>query len=327
MPGEGLNKRVETLMKNCYVSKNPFSLCRASGVVSVARENKTWRLMEVLREATAFLEERGIENPRLNAERLLGHALGLSRMDLYLRFEQPLSPREREIFKTLLRRRASHEPLQYILGETEFMSLPFKVVPDVLIPRPETETLVERVVEEMKDRKTIRILDIGVGSGNLAVSLAHYLDGAEIVGVDVDSGVLSVAEENGRRNRVGERIRFAVADVREETFVGRVDPPFDAVVSNPPYVSLEEWKTLPEEIREHEPKEALCDGGDGFSFFRLIASRGKELLKSGGKLFFEVGDGQSGRVKEILTDSGYREITGHPDLNGIERVVRGVSKD
>lgn len=279
--------------------------------------------MDVLKKATAFLGTKGIENPRLDAERLMGYVLGASRIDLYLRFEQPLRQEERDVYKTLLRRRAAHEPIQYILGETEFMSLPFKVTPEVLIPRPETEILVERIVEEMKEQGKIRILDIGVGSGNIAVSLAGYLPDAEVVGVDRDEEVLSLGKENARKNDVEKGIRFIIADVRDEGFVKAVVPPFDVVVSNPPYVSLEEWETLPQEIREHEPKTALCDEVDGLSFFRIITRRGGELLKSGGKIFFEVGDRQSGEVQTILREAEYDNVTVFLDLNGIERVVTG----
>lgn len=281
--------------------------------------------MDVLKEAAVFLEEKGIENPRLNAEQLLGRTLGLSRMDLYLRFEQPLHPQEREAYKTLLRRRAAHEPLQYILGETEFFSLSFRITPHVLIPRPETETLVERVMDAMKDEERIRILDIGVGSGNIAVSLARNLGQVDVVGADISDEVLTVARENAERNGVGEKIRFLLADVGNNDFCRIVGPPFDAVVSNPPYVSREAWNRLPEEIRGHEPRTALCDDGDGLVFFRVIVPKGRQLLKRGGVLFLEVGDEQSEDVEHILKDAGYGDVAAFPDLNGIQRVVRGVS--
>lgn len=279
--------------------------------------------MDVLKEATGFLKIKDIKDPRLNAERLMCHVLGLSRIDLYLRFEQPLSREEREAYKTLLRRRATHEPIQYILGETEFMSLPFKVTPDVLIPRPETEILVEKVVEEIGNQKEIKLLDIGVGSGNIVVSLAKYLMKAEVVGVDIDEKVLSLAATNARMNGVEERIRFIKADVREGDFAGAVEPPFDVVVSNPPYVSSEEWDVLPNEIRKYEPPSALCDDGDGLAFFEVIARRGNEVLMPDGMIFFEVGDRQSEAVQAILKGSEYSSVEVFLDLNGIERIVMG----
>lgn len=270
------------------------------------------------------MQKKGVESPRLNAERLMAHVLGLSRVDLYLRFEQPLKQEERNAYKTLLRRRAAHEPLQYILGETEFMSLPFIVTPDVLIPRPETETLVERIIEEMGEKKRIRIIDIGVGSGNIAVSLAKHLPMSEVVAVDTDERVLSLARENALRNDVDGRILFILADVKEDRFVDTVSPLFDVVVSNPPYVSSEEWDALPAEIRDYEPRQALWDGGDGLSYFQIIGEKGRDVLIPGGRIFFEVGDRQSRRVMEILTSLNYRDVTAYRDLNGIERVVMGV---
>lgn len=281
-----------------------------------------WHLIDVLKEATVFLKTKSIENPRLNAEQLLGHALGLSRVDLYLQFDRPLNQEEREAYKALLRRRANHEPLQYIVGKTEFMSLLFRVTSEVLIPRPETEVLVERIIEETAGK--IRILDIGVGSGNIAVALAKLLTRAEIVGVDSEERALALAIENAKQNNVEERILFLRADVMEEEFCQKITGLFDVIVSNPPYVSLKEWDTLPKEIRGFEPKKALCDGGDGLTFFRIIAQKGKKILRTGGKLFFEAGNRQSKKIQTLLKESEYENIAAFPDLNGIERVVRGV---
>ncbi len=284
---------------------------------------KRWRLIDVLKEATAFLESKRIENPRLNAERLMSHILGIERIDLYLRFEQLLNPKERDAYKKLLLRRAKHEPLQYILGETEFMSLNFKVTQDVLIPRPETELLVEQIVTALGQQKECRILDIGVGSGNIAVSLAKMLSDVRIVGVDTSLEVLALAGENGERHGVGNRMEFILANVRKEDFNKIVKGPFDLIVSNPPYVSSDDFSQLPREIREYEPREALCDGRDGLSFYPIIAQKGTVLLKSGGSLFFEIGRHQSQAVQSILKEVGYTGIRIFPDLNGIERVVQG----
>ena len=285
---------------------------------------QTWQLIDVLKEATVYLKSKGIENPRLNAERLMGHVLGLPRLDLYLRFEQPLSPQERETYKILLRRRAGHEPLQYILGETEFMSLPLKVTPEVLIPRAETEIIVERIIEEAKEKNTIRILDIGTGSGNIAVSLAKYLPRAELVGVDIHDRILTIARENAHTNGVSERVHFIRADIKEEGFGRSVEGPFDVVVFNPPYISRDEWETLPKEIRDHEPKSALCDDEDGLVFYRIIAKKSNEIIQSHGKFFLEIGADQRKEVETILKKSGFRDVSVLPDLNGIERVIMGT---
>ena len=286
-------------------------------------DTKTWKLVDVLKKATGFLDSKAIENPRLNGELLLCDLLGISRMDLYLQFDRPLTVDERNKYKDLLRRRESHEPLQYILGETEFMSLSFKVSSHVLIPRPETEILVERVIDCMKDKKHAHILDIGTGSGNIAVSLVRYLEGADVVASDVTKDILNIARHNAEVNGVSDKIRFTQADVSEEGFQKEFPSPFDVIVSNPPYVALEEWDTLPREIREYEPRTALCDEADGLTFYPIIAQKGKGMLKPGGFLFIEVGDGQGEKVCAILKKTGYTSVAMYPDLNGINRVVRG----
>jgi release factor glutamine methyltransferase len=276
----------------------------------------------VLKEAGLFLGRSGIENPRLNAERLLASVLKLDRVGLYLQFDKPLSSLERESFKALLKRRAVHEPLQYILGETEFMSFPFSVTRDVLIPRPETEILVERAVESCKSLGPVRILDIGTGSGCIAVSLAKMLPESAVDTADVASSALQLAKSNAERNGAGDRVRFIEADMRAGNFVNFVSPPYDAVVSNPPYVSLAEWPNLPKDVRDFEPRTALCDEGDGLSFYRIIASKARTILSPGGKLFLEIGFGQKDSVLEILQSAGFTGIEAYPDLNGIDRVVK-----
>ncbi|HDQ45459.1 MAG TPA: peptide chain release factor N(5)-glutamine methyltransferase [bacterium] len=280
-----------------------------------------WRLGEVLKEATAFLESRRIESPRLNAERLLARMLAVTRIDLYLRFEQPLTPEEREHYKALLRRRADHEPLQYILGETEFMSLPFLVTPDVLIPRPETEILVEKAVEKFQAFPSPAILDVGTGSGCIAVSLARYLKGARITAADVCTKALAVAAANAEKNGLAERIRFRLLDVRDPEAGADLGGAFDAVVANPPYVAAAEWGGLPEEIRFYEPREALCDEGDGYTFYRYIASRAFRWLRPDGLILLETGDGQAGKVRDIFSERGYFSEGVYSDLNGTSRVV------
>ena len=281
-------------------------------------------LRDIVKEAATYLKTSEIENPRLDAERLMGDVLGLSRAELYLSFDRLLKASERERYKNLVRRRAAHQPLQYILGETEFMALSFKVTPDVLIPRPETEILVEKIIETVKNQAGIRILDIGTGSGNIAVSLARYLKSADVVAVDSSPKALSVARENAQMHRVEGKVRFLQSDIREPHFAQAMDSPFDLVVSNPPYISAEAWDDLPIEIRQYEPKSALCDGEDGLVFFRIIAQKGRQLLRSDGRLFFEVGDGQHEEVKNILRKLKYQDVVAYPDLNGIERVVVGV---
>ena len=279
-----------------------------------------WRLGQVLQEATRFLESKSIESSRLNAERLLAHVLDLTRMDLYLQFDKPLNQKEREGYKSLLRRRVGREPLQYILGETEFMSLPFKVTPDVLIPRPETELLVEKVAEQFGDSDSPHILDIGTGSGCIAISLAHRLPNARITGVDVSEAALKMAAQNAGLNRVDERITFQILDILQEES-GEKQSEFDVIVSNPPYIALAEWEDLQEEVREFEPRISLCDEGDGLGFYRHIASRAPVFLKPKGRIYLEIGYTQSAAVQTIFEEAGFLKKVSYPDLNGIERVL------
>jgi len=287
-------------------------------------DKQQWTLLEVLNHAVSFLKSKDIENSRLNAEHLLAHTLGKSRMDLYLDFKKPLTKAEREKYKKFLFRRAEHEPLQYIMEETEFMSMPFYVNPEVLIPRPETEILAESVIEWSTDSQKSNILDIGCGSGVIAVSLAKYIDDVTITAVDVSEDILNIAKRNADMNGVLEKIKFICSDVTKEYFSEQFANTFDTVVSNPPYISRDEWKTLPEEVQSYEPRQSLCDEADGLTFYRLISKKALSLLHSGGALFFEVGYTQSREVQKILKQQGYKNIRSIQDLNQIERVVTGV---
>jgi len=276
--------------------------------------------MNVLQESEKFLAGRKIENARLNAERLIGKALNYSRVELYLQFDKPLSQEERQICRDLVLRRGGQEPLQYILGETEFMSLPFLVQPGVLIPRPETELLVENCLQGLEGRAKPRILDIGTGSGCIAVSLAHYLPDAEIVAVDVSATALSIAAENARLNKVESSIEFIETDILKSlsALEGMI---FDVVVSNPPYIALDEWSGLPEEIAEWEPRQALCDEGDGYLFYKIISERIYDFISENGLLIVETGHTQANLVKEIFAAAGFKDGSINKDLAGIPRIV------
>ena len=276
--------------------------------------------MEVLKSATDFLKSKSIENPRLNAEQMLAHCLHLIRMKLYLQFDRPLSKEERDRYKELLRRRAENEPLQYIIGQTEFMSLPFRVGPGVLIPRPETEILVEAVLD-LNFEGPANILDIGTGSGCIAISLAHYMPEAQIAAVDKFGDALQIARANAELNQTT-RINFLQKDIMNSEFVSSFDTPFDILVSNPPYVTAAEYNALPLEIRDYEPKDALTDHDDGLVFYRCIAETAKLLVKPGGFCLVEVGDTQSPAVQKIFTDTCLGIVETLCDLNGIERVIK-----
>ncbi len=284
-------------------------------------QERNWTLINALSEAKQFLEKKRIEHPRLNAELLLGKVLDLARIELYTNFERPLQAEELQTYREFLNRRAGQEPLQYITGETEFMSLPFLVDPRVLVPRPETETLVEEALRLLPENSTAEVLDVGTGSGCIAVSLAHYRPSITVMAVDVSPEALEVARSNARLNQTDERIRFHKADLLSEAFLKEVGGPYDLIVSNPPYIRKDEWDDLPREIRDFEPVTALCDGGDGLSFYRTLAGKADVLLKKGGKLLVEAGYRQAEDIGTILREAEFNYQRVIPDLNQIERVI------
>jgi release factor glutamine methyltransferase len=282
-------------------------------------------LINVLKEAASYLNKNKIENPRLNADLLLGKVLGLSRIELYLKFEQPLNKKERDEYKILLRRRVSYEPLQYILGEVEFMSLPFKVTSDVLIPRPETEVLVQKAIEEINayyySKEKIYAIDIGTGSGNIAVSLAVNVGNINFQAIDISSAAIIVAEENARLNNVTDHITFQVTDIMKPDFVENINREFDVIVSNPPYVTSSLYENLPKDIRDYEPKHALEAGYDGLSFYRRFAEIIPKLLKRPGLALFEIDENQTEKIKAIFSSEFKSELEIVQDLTKRDRII------
>jgi len=286
-----------------------------------------WTILSLLEWSERFLRERSFDESRLNAELLLGHALGLPRLGLYLQFDRPLAAPELALFKKLLLRRMTHEPVQYILGETEFMGLPLEVGPAVLIPRPETEQLVEELVRWLKTsgRGEGSILEVGSGSGNIAVALGKFLPGAHVISMEKSGEALAVARRNCERHAPG-NVEFIERDVfspdLEGEFAGHM---FDAVVSNPPYIPAAEFDLLQTEVRDFEPRLATTDGADGFRFIRRIASFAAGVLGPGGGMFVEIGEGQSEAAAIIARESGLTGVGVLKDFAGIGRILRGFS--
>lgn len=289
-------------------------------------EEKTWTILEVISASTDYLKSKGIDDARLNAELLLAHVLGCRRIDLYANFDQLLKDAERAHYKALLKRRVAREPLQYIVGETEFMGLRFFVNRRVLVPRPDTELLVERTVDlcrqYQEETQRIQVLDIGTGSGNIAVAVARFVGNAYVTGIDISAEALEVAKRNVEAHKLAERVALKQADVIKNS-IQSVGEPFDIIVSNPPYISKEDFRYLSPEIRDYEPRFAACDEADGSIFFRRISEIAKRLLRGDGHLLFEVGFGQSEKVQEIMGKSGFTELEVFKELVGIERVVKG----
>ena len=284
-------------------------------------------LREAVVEATARLsgDAHLVTDARRDAEFLLRHALGLTSAQFLASPDRALTDGERAAYALSISRRMAHEPVQYIVREQEFYGLALRVSPAVLIPRPETEHLVEAVLAHFQARagESMRIVDVGTGSGAIAISLAVHLPSAEIVATDISREALAVAEGNARRHGVSGRIRFAEADLLAIPIAGAAGFAsgqfFDAVVSNPPYIGLAEAGGLHPEVREHEPHAALFAGESGLDIYRRLVPQARAALKSGGLLAMEIGHGQQGAIAELL--NGWRGLRFVGDLQGIPRVA------
>jgi release factor glutamine methyltransferase len=268
---------------------------------------------EVLRRSTDHLGGKGIEQPRVNAERLLGHALGMERVELYMHLDRPLTPSELDDVRALLARRAAGEPLQYVLGEWGFRRLTLRVDARALIPRPETETLVERCLALLDGAEAPRVLDVGAGSGAVALALADEHPGARVTAIDVSEDALSLARENA------ELTGLAVELLCHDLFAGLPGDGWDLVVSNPPYVRDDERASLAREVADWEPGLALFDRGHTEALVRHAA----RALRPGGALAVETHEDGASAVAVLLDREGYVAVRTTQDLAGRDRVVEG----
>lgn len=278
------------------------------------------RPLELTRLAAEHLAEKGVEDARLDAELLLAHVLGVKRLDLYLQFERPLEPGEVEAYRTALRRRSAREPLQYITGEAAFRELTLAVDPRVLVPRPETELLVDAVLDWLRERGSSGsvALDLGTGSGAIAVSLLVEGPVARVVATDLSADALVVAAENAERAGVAGAVELRHGSLYAPIGGGEE---YDVIVTNPPYVPDPERETLMPEVRDHEPGVALFAGPDGLAVIRRIVAGAPAHLVAGGLLALEVGAGQAESVAALLRESGFTEPRILHDLTGRERMV------
>jgi len=281
-------------------------------------------VLESINLSTQYLSQKGIESPRINAELLLANILCCKRLDLYLSFERPLSEAEMQKYREHIKRRGNFEPLQYIVGKVEFYGLELKVNPSVLIPRPETELLVESILNQYRKEQKLLILDIGCGSGNIAIALAVNLPQSKIVSTDISDEALLIAKENSERHNVSGRIKFVKHNILKNDLNNF--PMFDIVVSNPPYISKESFSSLQKEIKDYEPGIAVTDEKDGLSFYREISAKISAKLKEKVKLFFEVAQGQSEEVVEIMAKNNFKNIVVIKDYQNIDRIIFGERK-
>jgi release factor glutamine methyltransferase len=279
-------------------------------------------ISETLKYAAGVLKEHGVAEPRREAASLLALALGKDRTFLIAHPEYELSENEKDAFEKLLARRAAGEPLQYIRGRQEFFGLDFVVGPDVLIPRPETELLVEAAVEILKTKENPRFCEIGVGSGCISVAILHEVKTASAVGADVSVKALETARFNAEKNSVAERLKLVESDVFENIEKER----FDLIVSNPPYVPAADFATLQREVRDFEPHIALTDGGDGLSIIEKIIGGAPGFLKPDSFLLMEIGFNQSNKVRGMFALDVWEAVEFLPDLQGIPRIARARLK-
>ncbi len=279
-------------------------------------------ILEVITKAAEFLDKKGIESPRANAEILLANILNCKRLELYLMYDRPLRDSELNIYREFLKRRSNYEPIQYITGSVEFYALELKVTPAVLIPRPETEILVEVIIDSLKKEDELFILDIGSGCGNISIALAENLPNVHVTGMEISEDAIMIANENLEKYKLNDRVNFLNGDILK--FNVNNFSNYDIIVSNPPYVSQNDYLNVQNEIKNFEPRIAVTDFSDGYKYFEKIITLASGILKSGGKLFFEMGQGQSKKINELLMKNDYKEINVFKDYQNIDRVISGV---
>ena len=282
-------------------------------------EEQAWTVGRLLNWTTDFLRDKGAESARLDAEVLLAHARGCQRIELYTAFEEEAAEPLREAFRDLVRRRAGGTPVAYLVGHREFFSMSFQVTPDVLIPRPETELLVVRVLDLAKTQATkgpLRIADVGTGSGVLAVCCAKHLSDCSVTAIDISPAALAVAQTNAEQHEVADRIEFVVDDLFAKR---QAAAEFDIIVSNPPYVASAEMAGLDAGVRDHEPHLALDGGEQGTEVIARLIPQAAERLKPGGWLLMEVGPSNAALVEQMVAeveglalDETIADLAGHP---------------
>ncbi len=278
-------------------------------------------VLESIKLSTTFLEKKGVESPRANAELLLAEVLNCKRLELYLSFDKPLKENEINDYREFLRKRGMRIPLQYILGYVDFYGYKFFVDENVLIPRPETELLVEQIIIDNSNKNKLRILDIGSGCGNISIILADKLIDTDVIGIDISEAAIIVSEKNRDASLKKENLNFIKFDILNDDVenLGK----FDLVVSNPPYISLKDYNGLEPELKNYEPKISLTDDSDGLTFYKKIISVSKQLLNTNGQIYFEIGKGQHNFINELMIENGFSNLKIIKDYSGVERIIKG----
>ncbi len=286
---------------------------------------ESWTISKLLNWTTDYFKKYNMEWPHLEAEILLAHALGLKRIELYTNHERVLKEDELKGFKQLIQRRSKHEPIAYITGVQPFMSLDFFVDRSVLIPRPETEQLVETTIgiinqegDNGQKAEGKRILDIGTGCGAIAISLAKYLPDIKVIGIDSSPGAVKIAQKNAEHHKVDDRCEFIVGNIFEP-----LKEKFDLIISNPPYIPSKEIDNLAPDVKDWEPREALDGGEEGLDYIKQLIEKAPDYLKPRGILLIEIGFDQGAKAKELSENiNKYSEVKIIKDLNGKDRILK-----
>jgi release factor glutamine methyltransferase len=280
-----------------------------------SNQTEIWTVMRLVAWGADYFKKKGVDSPRLTMELMLSHVLELTRFDLYLQFDRPLTEEELLTLRGMVKRRAAREPLQYILGEAHFYRRVFKVTPDVLIPRPETELLVE---EALRRVQSIRCLDVGTGSGCIGITVVLERPETEVIAIDRSAPALALAQENAEKLGA-KNISFQQVDIFDDAAVAALGS-FDLLISNPPYISAADIAGLEPEVREHEPQFALTDAGDGYAFYRRFIELAPTLVREGASIFLEIGYGQGPTLRRMYSDAGFT-VDILTDLDRNERIL------
>ncbi len=279
-------------------------------------QTEIWTVLRLVQWGTEYFKKKRVDSPRLTIELMLAHTLNMKRFDLYMQYDRPLLEDELATLKSMIQRRAAREPLQYILGEAHFHRRVFHVRPGVLIPRPETELLVD---EALRRTKPLRCLDVGTGSGCIAITVALEHPETEVMAIDISEDALEIAKQNA--TELGAKhIEFRNLDIFNDEAVRAIGS-FDLVISNPPYIADLEIQELQTEVRDHEPHVALSDGGDGLRFYRRLAALAPTLLRKKGEFFLELGYNQAKPVRKLFEEQNF-SVEIYQDFEKTERILR-----
>ncbi len=282
-----------------------------------------WTIQKLLNWITDYLTQKGVDSPRLSAELLLSSVLGLKRIELYTQYNQPVAQERLEQLRGLVKRAGRHEPVVYLVGKTEFYSMQFEVTSDCMIPRPETELLVQRAIEFLRRRSgPQQVCDLCTGCGVIAVAIAANVPDARVVATDLSDAALGVAAKNVAKHGLAGRVELLQGDLFEPVIPQLDVTPFNLIACNPPYVSTAEYEALEKNVKDYEPRLALHAGDDGLDIYRRLCEQVGPFLKSGGILLLEIGYMQGSAVRELLERTGaFAEIRVEKDLQKNDRVV------